>query len=100
MSQANPLWGAPRIHGDLLKLGIEGAQSTVAKYLRQNRKLPAQTWRTLLANHVEQMASIDFFTVPTAIFRVLFVGADSESQTIGGRMQVVSHYSQNSGMGI
>ena len=73
MSQANPLWGAPRIHGELLKLGIEVAQSTVAKYLRRHRKPPSQTWRTFLRNHGEQMASIDFFSVPTAPFRVLFV---------------------------
>ncbi len=73
MSQANPLWGAPRIHGELLKLGIEVAQSTVAKYLRRPRKPPSQTWRAFLANHLEQMASIDFFLVPTATFRLLFV---------------------------
>ncbi len=73
MSQANPLWGAPRIHGELRKLGIEVAQSTVAKYLRRPRKPPSQTWRTFLTNHMEQMASIDFFVVPTATFRVLFV---------------------------
>ncbi len=73
MSQANPLWGAPRIHGELLRLGIDVAQSTVAKYLRRQRKPPSQAWRTFLTNHVEQMASIDFFTVPTATFRVLFV---------------------------
>ena len=72
MSQANPLWGAPRIHGELLKLGIEVAQSTVAKYLRRPRKPPSQTWRTFLTNHLEQMASIDFFVVPTATFRILF----------------------------
>jgi putative transposase len=73
MSQANPLWGAPRIHGALLKLGIEVAQSTVAKYLQRSPRPPSQTWRTFLRNHVGQMASIDFFTVPTATFRVLFV---------------------------
>jgi transposase InsO family protein len=73
LSQANPLWGAPRIHGELLKLGIEVAQSTVAKYLRRARKPPSQTWRTFLTNHLEQMASLDFFVVPTATFRVLFV---------------------------
>jgi putative transposase len=73
MSHANPLWGAPRVHGELLKLGIEVAQSTVAKYLRRHRKPPMQTWRTCLTNHVEQIVSIDFFTVPTATFRVLFV---------------------------
>jgi putative transposase len=73
MSQANPLWGAPRIHGALLKLGIEVAQSTVAKYLQRSPRPLSQTWRTFLRNHVGQMASIDFFTVPTATFRVLFV---------------------------
>jgi putative transposase len=73
MSQANPLWGAPRIHGELLKLGIEVAQSTVAKYLRRPRKPPSQTWRSFLTNHLEQIASIDFFVVPTATFRILFV---------------------------
>src|ERR1700719_3100799 len=73
LSQANPLWGAPRIHGELSKLGIEVAQSTVAKYLPRLRKPPSQTWRTFLTNHMEQMASIDFFVVPTATFRVLIV---------------------------
>jgi putative transposase len=73
MSQANPLWGAPRIHGELLKLGIKMAPSTVAKYLRRPWKPPSQTRRAFLVNHAEQMASIDFFTVPTATFRVLFV---------------------------
>jgi transposase InsO family protein len=73
MSQVNPLWGAPRIHGELLKLGIAVAQSTVAKYLQRRRKPPSQNWQTFLTNHVEQTASIDFFTVPTATFQVLFV---------------------------
>jgi hypothetical protein len=73
MSQANRLWGAPRIHEELLKLGMEVAPSTVAKYLRRHRKPPSQTWRTFLSNHVQQMASIDFFTVPNATFRILFV---------------------------
>ena len=73
MSQANPLWGAPRIHGELLKLGIAVAQSTVARYMPRLRKPPSQTWRTFLTNHLAQTAAIDFFTVPTATFRVLFV---------------------------
>ena len=73
MSQANPMWGAPRIHGELLKLGIAVAQSTVAKYLPRPRKPPSQTWRTFLTNHLAQTAAIDFFIVPTATFRVLFV---------------------------
>ena len=75
MSQANPLWGAPRIHGELLKLGIAVAQSTVARYLPRLRKPPSQTWRAFLTNHLAQTAAIDFFTVPTATFRVLFVFA-------------------------
>src|SRR5580700_4735862 len=62
MSHASPLWGAPRIHGELLKLGIAVAQSTVARYLPRPRQPPSPTWRTFLTNHV---ASIDFFTVPT-----------------------------------
>ena len=73
MRQANPLWGAPRIHGELLKLGIAVAQSTVARYLPHPRKPPSQTWRTFLRNHRAQTVGIDFFTVPTASFRVLFV---------------------------
>ena len=74
MHAANPLWGAPRIHGELRKLGIEIAQTTVAKYLGRHRGTPpSQTWRAFLTNHVSQLASIDFFTVPTATFRVLFV---------------------------
>jgi transposase InsO family protein len=75
MQAANPLWGAPHIHGELRKLGIEIAQTTVAKSLTRSRHPgpPSQTWRTFLANHVSQLASIDVFTVPTATFRVLFV---------------------------
>src|SRR6267143_1318941 len=67
------LWGAPRIHGELLKLGIAVAQSTVAKYLPRPGKPPSQTWRTFLTNHLVQTTAIDFFTVPTVTFRVLFV---------------------------
>jgi putative transposase len=73
MSLANPLWGAPRIHGELLKLGIEVSQSTVAKYMARQRKPPSQTWRTFLNNHVRQLVSTDFFVVPTVTFRVLYV---------------------------
>jgi hypothetical protein len=73
MSQANSLWGAPRIHGKLRKLGIAVAQSTVARYLPRPRKPPSQTWRTFLTNHLAQTTAIDFFTVPTATFRILFV---------------------------
>jgi putative transposase len=73
MSHANPLWGAPRIHGELQKLGIVLSQSTVAKYMRSRRHPPSQTWRTFLANHVDQIMAADFFVVPTATYRLLFV---------------------------
>ena len=73
MSEANPLWGAPRIHGELLKLGIDVSQSTVAKYMVRQRKPPSQTWRTFLDNHVTQLMAADFFVVPTATCRLLFV---------------------------
>lgn len=73
MSEANALWGAPTIHGELLKLGIEVSQATVSKYMARHRKPPSQGWRTFLENHAKEIASIDFFTVPTVNFRVLFV---------------------------
>ena len=73
MSLANPRWGAPRIHGELLKLGLELSEATVAKYMVRHRKPPSQTWRTFLANHMKDMVSSDFFVVPTVFFRVLFV---------------------------
>ena len=73
MQRANPLWGAPRIHAELLKLGIEVAQATVAKYAHRPTRPPSQRWRAFLTNHASQLASMDFFTVPTATFRVLFV---------------------------
>jgi putative transposase len=73
ISLTNPLWGAPRIHGELLKLGIDLAQSTISKYMAHPRRPPSQTWKTFLRNHLGETASIDFFTVPTATFRVLYV---------------------------
>src|SRR3989442_1665793 len=73
MAQANPLWGAPRIDGELQKLGIEVAERTVSRLLPMRRIPPSQTWRTFHANHVRDLVSIDFFTVPTAGLRVLFV---------------------------
>ncbi len=73
MSRDNPIWGAPRIHGELLKLGIEVSQATVSKYMVRHRKPPSQGWRTFLTNHAKDIVSVDFFTVPTATFRVLFV---------------------------
>jgi putative transposase len=73
MSLANPCWGAPRIHGELLKLGFELSQATVAKYLVRHRKPPSQNWRTFLKNHTQNLVSADFFVVPTITFRLLFV---------------------------
>ncbi|HYR86351.1 MAG TPA: hypothetical protein VE422_19840 [Terriglobia bacterium] len=65
MSRMNVVWGAPRIHSELLKLGISVSQATVAKYMVRHPKPPSQTWRTFLTNHVSQLVSIDFFTVHT-----------------------------------
>ena len=73
ISQANPLWGAPRIHGELLKLGVTVSQGTVSKYMVRPRRPPSQAWRTFLKNHAQDLIALDFFTVPTATFRVLFV---------------------------
>ena len=73
MAAANPLWGAPRIHGELLKLGFRVAERTVSRLIPKRRTPPSQTWRTFLTNHVPDLVSIDFFTVPTARFRILFV---------------------------
>ena len=75
MSLENPLWGAPRIHGELLKLGIEVAQSTVAKYMTKRRRpgVSGQTWKTFLRNHAAGIGAIDFLVVPTINFRLLFV---------------------------
>ena len=73
MSVANPRWGAPRIHGELLKLGFALSEATVAKYMVRHRRPPSQTWRTFLANHTKDLVSCDFFVVPTVFFRVLFV---------------------------
>jgi transposase InsO family protein len=73
MAFANPLWGAPRIHGELLKLGLDVSQRTVARLMPRRPKPPSQTWRTFLQNHLLDLVSVDFFVVPTATFRVLFV---------------------------
>jgi len=73
MSSANPLWGAPRIHGELLKLGIEVSQATVAKYMMRRRGTPSQSWRTFLRNQAEGIAAIDMFVVASASFRLLYV---------------------------
>ena len=73
MSRDNPIWGAPRIHGELLKLGIDIGETSVSKYMVRCRNPPSQTWRTFLENHLKSTVSIDFFTVPTIRFQVLYV---------------------------
>src|SRR5712671_7873768 len=72
MSEENPLWGAPRIHGELLKLGFKVAESTVSKYMMRHRGPPSQTWRTFLRNHAEAIVAIDLCVVPTLTFECLF----------------------------
>jgi hypothetical protein len=72
MSMNNPLWGAPRIHGELLKLGFEVAQSSVAKYMVKRRGRPGQGWLTFLRNHAPDIAAMDFFVVPTIGFALLY----------------------------
>ena len=72
VSIANPLWGAPRIHGEILKLGIDVAQSTVAKYMVKGRRPSGQSWQAFLRNHADGVASVDIFVVPTITFNLLF----------------------------
>lgn len=73
MAEANPFWGSPRIHGELLKLGLEVSERTVLRLIPKCRKLPSQTRRAFLYNHVQELIAIDFLTIPTATFRVLLV---------------------------
>lgn len=73
MKQANPIWGAPRVHGELLKLGIEISERSISRLLQMIRKPPSQSWRVLLANHAADLVSLDFFTVPTIGFKILYV---------------------------
>jgi len=72
MSVENPLWGAPRIHGELLKLGFEVSQSSVAKYMVRRRGPPSQGWRAFLRNHAPDIAAMDVFVVPTIGFELLY----------------------------
>src|SRR5258705_8094128 len=72
MSMENPLWGARRIHGELLKLGFEVAQSSVAKYMVKREAPPSQGWRTFLHNHAPDIAAVDLFVVPTIGFDLLY----------------------------
>ncbi len=73
MASSNPSWGSPRIHGELLKLGMDISERTVARLMPKRKKPPSQTWRAFLDNHLNDLVSIDFLVVPTATFRVLFV---------------------------
>lgn len=73
MAGANPLWGAPRIHGELAKLGLSVSERTVSRLMPRRRRPPSQTWRTFLQNHASALVALDFFTVPTLTGRVLFV---------------------------
>src|SRR6185437_4674538 len=72
MSLANPLWGVPRVHGELLKLGLDVGQTSVAKYMARRRGGPSQGWRTFLCNHADDIASMDLFVVRTLSFRLLY----------------------------
>jgi transposase InsO family protein len=72
MSRENPIWGAPRIYGELLKLGIKIGETSVGKYMVRRKRPPSQTWKTFLENHVKTMVSVDFFTVPTIRFQILY----------------------------
>ena len=80
IAAANPLWGAPRIHGELAKLGVAVSERTVSRLVRRPRRPPSQTWRTFLTNHVATLGSVDFFTVPTS--RVAFCSSSSSCCTI------------------
>src|SRR5438270_13076290 len=73
MSRDNPLWGAPKIHGELLKLGFDIGETRVSKYTVRRRRPPSQTWKVFLNNHVKSMVSVDFFTVPTIRIQILYV---------------------------
>lgn len=73
MALSNPLWRAPRIHGELQKLGIKVSEQTVSRVLRTIKRPPSQSWKTFLRNHIGEIVAIDFFTLPTVRLRVLFV---------------------------
>jgi len=80
MSRTNPLWGAPRIHGEFLKLGIDVGQTTVAKYMARRTRPPSQGWRTFLHNHADGIASMGLLVVPTISFRLLY-GLDTATRS-------------------
>jgi hypothetical protein len=109
MSMDNPLWGAPRIHGELLNLGFEIAQSSVAKYMVRRRRPPSQGWRTFLRNHAPEIAAMDLFVVPTIGFNLLYafvivrldrrdLGLDQCHSKSDGRMGCASNHGSFPGM--
>jgi hypothetical protein len=94
MSIANPLWGAPRIHGELLKLGIDIGQTSVAKYMVKRRGPPSQGWKTFLHNHADGIAAMDLFVVPTISFHLLYglliMGCESAYDLTANRLPSVT----------
>ncbi len=82
ISAANPLWGAPRVHGELLKLGVSISLASVSKYIVQRRRPPSPTWQSFLKNHAADLVSIDFFTVPTACSTTVAASSTSTSRRI------------------
>ena len=85
MCRANPLWGAPRVHGELAKLGISISEAAVSKYMIRHRRPPSQTWRSFSRHHVMDLVSVAFFTLPTVTFRILFVFIVSPSRSSADR---------------
>ena len=73
MSRENPIWGAPRIHGELLKIGFDVSEATVARYMVKGPRQPSPTWRSFIRNHFSEIAAVDFFTVPTMTFKTFYV---------------------------
>jgi len=83
ISFANPLWGSPQIVGELRKIGIDLAQSTVERYMVRRRKPPSPTWQAFLKNHVQEIVAADFFVVPTVRNQVLFCSSFSPTNGAG-----------------
>ena len=94
MATANPTWGAPRVHGELEKLGFKISERTVSRLMPKKTGKPSQTWMTFLRNHVGQMVSVDFFTVPTIQLGVLYVfvlsSADDKTNYDEDRFMVIN----------
>jgi hypothetical protein len=95
MSTENLLWGAPRIHGELRKLGFELAQSSVAKYMVRHRGPPSQGWRIFLQNHAPDIAAMDLFVVPTIGFDLLYAPSSSSGSTVESSSGSTSHRRPN-----